>query len=94
MNSERYTDLWLALGDDHTAQLIHYEKVEVTGSATEELLEKREDRAHRLRSVFQCHGYVTQHDHDVLRYHLVLQLFVILAENTICFVVYINKNKK
>lgn len=72
--------LWLALGNDHAAQLIHYEEVKVAGSATEELLEKREDRAHCLRGVLQRHGDVTQHDHDVLRYHFVLQLLVALAE--------------
>lgn len=58
--------LWFAFCNDHAAQLIHYEKIEIAGSAAEELLEKREDRAHRLRGILQRHGDVAQHDHDVL----------------------------
>lgn len=72
--------LWFAFGNDHATQLIHYEEVEVAGSAAKELLEKWKDRAHRLRGILQRHGDVAQHNHDVLRHHFVLQLFVALAE--------------
>lgn len=72
--------LWFALGNDHATQLIHYEEVEVTGSAAEKLLEKRKDCAHRFRGVLQRHGDVAQHDHDVLRHHFVFQFLVVLAE--------------
>lgn len=77
------TDLRLALGNDHAAQLIHYEKVQVAGSAAEELLKKREDRAHSLRRVFQRHSHVTQHDHDVLRNNFAVRFLIALAETEI-----------